>query len=85
MEGAFKTAYNVLPLLSRNELKQLQSRISDLLSENEDISANLLHPRSDTDWEMEFDAAISEFDTGNGYEADQMCQSIRKRFGWAKV
>ena len=85
MESTFNVAYNVLPSLSRDELMRLQSRITALLLDKEDIPANLLHPRSEAEWEAEFDAAISDFDAGNGYEAEQMIQSLRERFGWGQA
>ena len=85
MESTFNTAYNVLPSLSRDELMRLQSRITALLLDREDIPAGLLHPRSEAAWEAEFNDAIFDFDAGKGYEADQMIQSIRERFGWMQA
>lgn len=82
MENTLKTAYSVLPTLSRDELKQLQNRISEILRDQEDLPIDLFPPLSASELEKELDAAIAEFDSGNGYSAEEMCSSIRKQFGW---
>ena len=85
MEGAFNTAYKALSSMSRDELRRLQSRISDLLGEKDEDLFDLFQPRSDAEWELELDSAISEFDAGKGYDAKRMCQTVRERFGWTEA
>ena len=85
MESTLKTAYNVLPTLSRNELRQLQSKIAELLQETENVPSGLFPPLSAEAMERELDSAISEFDAGIGYSAEEMCQAIRNRFGWSSI
>ena len=83
MESAFDTAFRALPMLSRDELTRLQARISDLLREPEtDDIAALFRPLDEAELEAELDAAIAEFNTGKGYDAHVLCQSVRERFGW---
>lgn len=85
MESALNTAYSVLPTLTRDELKQLQSKISDLLLERENASASFIRPLSEKEWEVELDAAIADFDADKGYSSEEMCKSIRERFEWANL
>jgi len=85
MEGALNTAYSVLPALSRDELRQLQTRITELLGEKGASVDPLIQPRREAEWEAVLDAAIAEFDSGKGYDAGEMCRSIRERFGWANA
>ena len=85
MESTLKTAYSVLPTLSRDELRQLQSKIAELLQESENVPSELFPPLSANAMERELDNAISEFDAGMGYSAEEMCQSILNRFGWNRV
>jgi len=43
MESVLKTAYSVLPFLSREELSLLQSKIGEMLHEEQDASSPF-HP-----------------------------------------
>lgn len=81
MESVLKTAYSVLPFLSKEELTQLQSKIGEMLHEEQD-TASPFHPLTELEWAARLDESIAEFDVGKGYSADEMCQSLRKRFGW---
>ena len=84
MESVLKTAYSVLPFLSREELSLLQSKIGEMLHEEQDASGPF-HPLTELEWAARLDESIAEFDTGKGYSADEMCQSLRERFGWVKT
>ena len=83
MESVLKTAYSVLPVLTHEELSQLQSKIGDMLREEHDTSSPF-HPLTESEWAARLDESIAEYDAGKGYSADEMCQSLRERFGWAK-
>ena len=84
MENALDTAFSFLPSLSRDELRQLQSRISELLQEPES-SGDFFPPLPAKELERQLDEAIAEFDAGKGYSAEKMCRSVRDRFGWTRT
>lgn len=86
MESAFDTAFRALPALNRDELTRLQARISDLLREPvSDGLSGLFRPLNEAELEAELDAAIAEFDAGKGYDANDLCHSVRERFGWNRI
>lgn len=81
MSSALNAAYSILPSLSREELRLLQSEITEQLRRESD-DADPFRPLSKAALTAQLDAAIAEFDAGKGYSVEAMCQSIRQRFGW---
>ena len=81
MESVLKAAYSVLPMLNREELVQLQSRITDILREDSDM-AGFFHPLTEADLEADLDASIAELDAGKGISREALDRSVRERYGW---
>ncbi|MBR1560257.1 MAG: hypothetical protein IJ646_08475 [Clostridia bacterium] len=79
MQKTFDTACRILPSLSKEELRRLQERIVELLRGEDD---DLVAVASEARLEAELDAALADFDRGEGYPAEEMSARIRARFGW---
>ena len=80
MERAFDMACGLLSTMSRDELWRLQERIVALLRGQE--GPGLDDRLTEEQLGAELDAAVAEFDRGEGYSADEMLVRVRSEFGW---